>query len=223
MWHEKLQLCLGSRGSLGWPDQMASFLCDSCQPSPAFALLNILGHGGYAGVRLGEAQNPGPATNDRDQATAEQCTANLRRINEARDSVPGSQDSVTRGVQNLQTLDTPTSQTAPPAPPPPTMPGSRRPQARPKQQLQEYLWCAQPLTTAPCCTRFRSTGDNGCSQRALRNFATLTVQPVRNDVAGAPPAKSDTPLRVLRVGGTFQDRRQPGHQDAAISGMPAGQ
>ena len=27
--------------------------------------------------------------------------------------------------------------------------------------------------------------------------------------------KSDTPLRELRVGDTYQDRRQPGHQDAA--------
>ena len=34
---------------------------------------------------------------------------------------------------------------------------------------------------------------------------------------------SDTPLRELRVGDTFQDRREPGHQDAAASGTAAGQ
>ena len=34
---------------------------------------------------------------------------------------------------------------------------------------------------------------------------------------------SNTPLRELRVGNTFQDRRQPGHQDAAASGTAAGQ
>ena len=34
---------------------------------------------------------------------------------------------------------------------------------------------------------------------------------------------SDTPLRELRVGDTFQNRRQPGHQDAAASGTAAGQ
>ena len=34
---------------------------------------------------------------------------------------------------------------------------------------------------------------------------------------------SDTLLRELRVGDTFQDRRQPGHQDAAVSGPAAGQ
>ena len=33
----------------------------------------------------------------------------------------------------------------------------------------------------------------------------------------------DTPLRELRVEDTFQDRRQPGHQDAAASGTAAGQ
>ena len=35
--------------------------------------------------------------------------------------------------------------------------------------------------------------------------------------------RSDTPLRDLRVGDTFQDRRQPGHQGAAPGDMPAGQ
>ena len=30
-------------------------------------------------------------------------------------------------------------------------------------------------------------------------------------------------LGDLRVGDTFQDRRQPGHQDAALGGMPTGQ
>ena len=34
---------------------------------------------------------------------------------------------------------------------------------------------------------------------------------------------SDTPLRELRVGDTFQDRRQPEQQDAAVSGTAAGQ
>ena len=33
----------------------------------------------------------------------------------------------------------------------------------------------------------------------------------------------DTPLRELRVGDTFQDRRQPGHQDAAAGGTARGQ
>ena len=34
---------------------------------------------------------------------------------------------------------------------------------------------------------------------------------------------SDTPFREFRVGDTFQDRRQPRHQDAAASGPAPGQ
>ena len=47
--------------------------------------------------------------------------------NEAGDSVPSSQDPMTRGVRNLQLTDTPTTQTALSAPAPPPMPNSRRP------------------------------------------------------------------------------------------------
>ena len=39
---------------------------ESGQPSSARALLNNLGHCGYAGIRVGEAENPRPATHDRD-------------------------------------------------------------------------------------------------------------------------------------------------------------
>ena len=65
---------------------------DLCQSSPALAPLSDFAHG-CAGVRFGEARNPGPATHDRDR-TAEQRNARHRRINEAGDSVPGSQDSL---------------------------------------------------------------------------------------------------------------------------------
>ena len=75
---------------------------DLSQSSPVPAPLNEFSHGGYAGVRLGEARNPKPATHERDRT--------------AGDSVPGSQDSITRGVQNLQLSEPPTTQTAPPAP-----------------------------------------------------------------------------------------------------------
>ena len=102
-----------------------------------------LAHGGYVGVRLGEARNLGPATHDRDRA-AEQRDAGLRRINEAGDPVPGSQDSITRGIQNLQLGDTPEELIVPPAPALAPMPNPRRPpQARLKQQPREYQSCAQ--------------------------------------------------------------------------------
>ena len=41
------------------------------------------------------------------------------------------------------------------------------------------------------------------------------TQSGRDGVAAAAFCKSETPLRDLIVGDTFQDRRQPGHQDAA--------
>ena len=56
--------------------------------------------GGHAGVRLGEARNPGPVEHERDLAEEEH-SARRTRTNEAGDAVPGSQDSITRGVQNL--------------------------------------------------------------------------------------------------------------------------
>ena len=69
------------------------------QPSSARALLNNFGHGGYAGNRVGEAENPGPATHDRDWTVPEKSNATHRRTNEAGDSAPTGQDSVTREVQ----------------------------------------------------------------------------------------------------------------------------
>ena len=56
-------------------------------------------------MRLGEARNPGPVTHERDRV-AEKRIARQRRINEAGDSAPGSQDSITRRVQNVNPSDT---------------------------------------------------------------------------------------------------------------------
>ena len=57
-------------------------------------------------MRLGEAQNPRPAEHERDSAQ-EEPSPRRTRINEAGDAVPGCQDSITRGVQNLQLADVP--------------------------------------------------------------------------------------------------------------------
>ena len=62
-------------------------------------------------MRLGEARNPDPATHERD-STAGERIAHQRRVNEAGDSVTGSQDSITRQVRNLQRSETPATQTA---------------------------------------------------------------------------------------------------------------
>ena len=112
---------------------------DHCRSSSVPAPLHEFSH---AGVRLGEAPNPGPAAQERDRV-AEERNARQRRINEAGDSVPGSQESITRGVQNLQLTGTPATQTAPPAPAPPPMPNSRRPTQTRAREQQEYFRCAE--------------------------------------------------------------------------------
>ena len=114
------------------------------RPTPAPALRSSRKFGGYAGTRVGEVQNPGPATHERDWTVTEQPDATHRRINEAGDSVPSSQDSVTRAVQNLRVSNFPAASVAQPAPLLPVMGNSRR-KPRPKQQPKEpreYLRCA---------------------------------------------------------------------------------
>ena len=59
----------------------ASSPFDPCAP----ALVNTREHGGYAGTRVGEAQNPGLATHDGDWTVTEQPNAAHRQINEAGD------------------------------------------------------------------------------------------------------------------------------------------
>ena len=107
-------------------------------------------HGGYAGDRVGEAVNPRAATHERDWAD-EQPDPTHRRINEARDSVPSSQDSVTRAVQNLRNSDSPATTMALPAPPVPEVGNTRR-QPRPRTTAQRV----PPLCTVrlkPSCSR----------------------------------------------------------------------
>ena len=62
------------------------------QISLAWVSLNIQGRGRYAGIRVGEAQNPGPATHQR----LDESNGAHKRINEAGDSVPNNQASMTR-------------------------------------------------------------------------------------------------------------------------------
>ena len=81
-------------------------------------------------------------------------------INEAGDSVPSSQDSVTRAVQNLCISDSPVAPAALPAPPPPTTRNARRP-PRPKQMPREYLRCAQ---CGPVADAHLASTDGGLMQ-----------------------------------------------------------
>ena len=103
------------------------------------ASLSDFTHCGYDGVHLREARNLGSVTHDRDRA-AEERNARQRRINDAGDSGPGSQDSSVRRVHNLQL-------------------GSRRPpQLPPGQQPREYCRCAQ---SGPDPSAFRGASHHG--------------------------------------------------------------
>ena len=75
----------------------------------------------------------------------------------------------------------------------------------------------------------QNTEDSCCSLTALGNFAVSTAHPAsnvalsdHNDAVDAAFATA-IPLRELRVGDTFQDRRQPGHQSAVPGGAAADQ
>ena len=155
-----------------------------------------------------------------------------RRINEAGDPVPSSQDSVTRAVQNLPISDSPTASMASPAPPLPTMGNSRR-QPRAKQQPREYLRCAHcgsdPAAHVASSDHglMRHMGQKHGGQRLLPESigqlrhlgrgAFVVRGAIRSRRCNRCSFCNNTPLRELRVGDTFQDRRQAG-QDVAHGG-----
>ena len=176
-----------------------------------------------------EARNPGPATHERDP-TAEQRTARQRRINEGVRSVPVSQDSLAQRVHNER---------------------SSLRQRRPLLQLKHRHRCQplgellsrgrdknafvvhnvvqilqlseEPRTASSCCTWFRSSSP----KRALPCCAISTAPPVKpvtfrsRRCRRCSFCRSDAPTRNLIVGDIFQDRGQPGHQDAAPGGLPS--
>ena len=130
--------------------------------------------------------------------------------------------------------------TARSAPAPPPMPNSRRPpQARPKQP-REYLRCAQ-CGSDPAF--FRAISDHGLMQhmgqkhggqqvlpesvgqlRRLDRAACVVCGTIRSQRCNRCHfCNSNTPLCELRVGDTFRDRRQPGHQNAAPGAAAADQ
>ena len=78
MWHRFLVF-----NSLRLEASKTSISNELIRSAPAPALLNTRKFGGYAGTRVGEAQNPGPATHAREWTVTEQPNATHRRINEA--------------------------------------------------------------------------------------------------------------------------------------------
>ena len=88
----------------------------------------------------------------------------------------------------------------------------------------------QSPITASCCGVVlkhegqRSFPESVAQLRNLGRAACIPCDTVRSRrCRRCTVCGSDTPLRDLRVRDTFEDRRQPGHQDAAPGGMPAGQ
>ena len=65
------------------------------------------------------------------------------RICEAEDAVPGSQDSITRGVRNLKLTDFAAAKPARTHRAPPPMPNSRRPTQQRSRHQRAYLRCTQ--------------------------------------------------------------------------------
>ena len=146
--------------------------------------------------------------------------------------------SLVRGVHSLHLGDTPEEFIVPPAPAPAPMPNSRKPpQARPKQQPRGNFRCAQ---RGPDPSAFRRASDHGLMLHMVQKHGFFqliqeSVAKLRNldraacvdcDTIRSQRCRrcnfcgSDTPLRDLIFGDTFQDHRQPGHQDAAPDGSP---
>ena len=161
------------------------------------------------------------------------------RVNEAGDSVPSSQESVTRAIQNLRISDHPSGLHGLPAPPTPAV-GNPRRQPRPKQQPREYLRCAQcgsdpaaHVASSDHGLMLRMGQEHGGQRllsKSIGQLRHLDRGPCM--VCGATRSRrcnrcsfcnSHTPLRELLVGDTFQDRRQPGHQDVARRGTSTDQ
>ena len=69
------------------------------------------------------------------------------------------------------------------------------------------------VTHARECRTAETTGPG--SLRSLRHFSIAAWQPM------PPHCRANTATRDLVVGDTFQDRRQPGHQDAPRTSTPA--
>ena len=146
---------------------------------------------------------------------------------------------MTRAVQNLRISDSSAATMILPAPPVPIV-GDPQRQPRPQQRTREYLRCAQCGSDPAAHV---ASSDHGLMLHMGQEarWATLLPESIGQlghldrgacVVCGATRSRrcnrcsfcnSHTPLRELRVGDTFQDRRQPGHQDVACGGTPMDQ
>ena len=128
----------------------------------------------------GEAQNPGPAEHEGD-ITQKKNRPRPTRINEAGDA--GSQDSITRGVQNIQLADVPAAQPIPQSEPR----NSRRPtQQRPRHQ-RPFIQCGQCGADPHAYTGHADSGLIGhmCQKHGGQPLAQESVAQLRQLGRGA--------------------------------------
>ena len=151
------------------------------RPALVPALLNTRKFGGYAGTRVGEAQNPGPATHEGDWTVTEQPGATHRRINEAGDYGSCSQNSGTKSPCGISS----------PASPATANHGEFEETARPKQQPKEpripSLSAVRPSLRRPlgrllmevsCSIWCRSTEVRRCMKTVWDNCVGSISRPV---------------------------------------------
>ena len=184
-----------------------------------------LAHGGYAGERLGEARNPGPATHNRDRPAADQ-----------RNTSQSQRGPRTHAFQIRQRrlLLQPQHRRRRPTLGDLSMRGPSSPESIfDVRSVAQILPSEQSPATASCSTWFRNGGrqqllpESVGQLRHLDRAACEACGIIRwrrcRWCTFCGSDTRDTPFRDLRVGDTFQDRRQPGHQSAAPDGSPTAQ
>ena len=112
--------------------------------------------------------------------------------------------------------DTPATHVTLPVPAPLPMPNSRRPTQPRARQQQEYLRSAQCGSDPEA---FKGTSDRGLMLHVVQKYRAACVL-CDWRCHRCSHCKRDTPTRDITVGDILQDRRQPGHQDAAPVGSP---
>ena len=128
--------------------------------------------------------------------------ARRTRINEAGGAVPGSQDSITRGVWNQQLADVPAAQLVPAGRVPATMPNTRRPTRLRRPHQRAFLQSAQCGADPLAHTGYADSGliigsrrGNRCNQ-CKADTATRDIYSSGYQSA----TTSRTPLHQLPVG-----------------------
>ena len=228
-----LKCCLPTCCSLRLKPRFAIVvrLLTSAQPA-LDATLEEPSHGGYAGVRVVEAQHQGPTAHESDCARERLRTPSTHQRGRRR--CTRQPELHHARVQNLQLSDTSATQTTRTSPVPPPVPNSLRPTQPQARQQRDYRRCAQcgagPEVRAGSTDHGltmhtgQKRGGQQLSQGSVAQVRQLgraacvfcgTIRSRRSNRCSL--CKKNTATRDITDGDVFQDRRQPGHHDAAAS------